>query len=346
MPIPRHIAATDLGTRDFAARIVGLAVLTALVLALSAQAKAQFQSDPAAWRVEWPKTDFSKKSVDLGEILSGGPPKDGIPAIDNPSFAPARDVNDIGPNEPVIRFGVDDDIRAYPLRILIWHEIVNDVVGGKPVTITYCPLCNSAIVFDRRVGKKVLDFGTTGKLRKSDLVMYDRQTESWWQQFIGAGIVGKMTGTELKMLPSRVESFKRFRETAPGGKVLVPAFGSFRPYGMNPYRSYDTSAKPFLYRGAIPEGIKPLAYVLVVGKQAWSLDLLRKSKKIEKDGLVITWEAGQNSALDAASIGGGRDIGNVRVQRKTNKGLEDAVHDLTFAFVFHAFVEGGVIHKE
>lgn len=341
MTTSRYLAANGL-----TARPMGLAVLTAMVLALGAQAHAQLQSDSAAWRVEWPKTDFSKKSVDLGEIMSGGPPKDGIPAIDNPTFVPASNVDDIGPNEPVVRFGVDDDIRAYPLRILIWHEIVNDMVGDKPVTITYCPLCNSAVVFDRRVGKKVLDFGTTGKLRKSDLVMYDRQTESWWQQFIGTAIVGKMTGTELKMLPSRVESFKRFRETAPGGKVMVPAFGSFRPYGMNPYRGYDTSARPFLYQGSMPKGIKPLAYVLAVGKQAWSLDMLRKQKKIEKDGLVITWEPGQNSALDAASINGGRDIGNVRVQRKTAKGMQDVVHDLTFAFVFHAFVEGGVIHKE
>lgn len=335
-----RLAAAHGRARKFVSAAAALMAMVFVSTAVSAGA------DLATWRVEWPKTDFERKSVDLGEIFSGGPPKDGIPAIDNPSFAAAQDVDDIGPDEPVIRFAVGDDVRAYPLRILIWHEIVNDIVGGIPVTVTYCPLCNASIVFDRRVGKEVLDFGTTGKLRNSDLVMYDRQTESWWQQFTGVAIVGKLNGTELKMLPSRVESFKRFREGSAGGKVLVPAFGSFRPYGMNPYRGYDTAAEPFMYRGDMPKGIKPLDYVLVVDKEAWPLDLLRKRGRIEAGDLLITWEPGQNSALDAATIGGGRDIGNVVVQRKSAKGMLDVVHDFTFAFVFHAFVKGGVIHKE
>jgi hypothetical protein len=140
---------------------------------------------PETWTREGWKTDFSKSSVPFGEIISGGPPRDGIPSIDDPKFASASEVTDIDGREPVIRFGVDDDVRAYPLRVLTWHEIANDVVGGTPVAVTYCPLCNAAIVFDRRVEGQVLEFGTTGKLRNSDLVMYDRQTESWWQQFTG-----------------------------------------------------------------------------------------------------------------------------------------------------------------
>ena len=329
-------------------RFIGrLRVLVRATLALAlvgSLASAAF-ANPGAWKYEWPKTDFSKKSVEFGEILSGGPPKDGIPAIDNPQFVPVGEVKDIALTEPVIRFGVDSDVRAYPLRILIWHEIVNDTVGSLPVSVTYCPLCNSSIVFDRRVGKDVLDFGTTGKLRNSDLVMYDRQTESWWQQFTGIGIVGKMTGTKLKMLPSRVESFGKFRQSNPNGKVLVPSSGSFRPYGANPYRGYDSAARPFLYRGDMPKGIKPMAYVIAVGKEAWSLDLIREKKTVEAGELVISWTAGQNSALDSGTISRGRDIGNITVQRKTATGLADAVHDLTFAFVFHAFVPDGVIHK-
>ena len=121
-----------------------------------------------------------------------------------------------------------------PLRILIWHEIVNDEVGGTPVTVTYCPLCNSAIVFDRRVPAHVLDFGTTGKLRNSDLVMYDRQTESWWQQFTGEAIVGSLTGTELKLIPSRLEFFGEFRTRHPGGKVLIPNNPELRTTGATP----------------------------------------------------------------------------------------------------------------
>ncbi len=120
---------------------------------------------PATWRYEWPKTDFSKHSIDLDEIFSGGPPKDGIPSIDEPRFASVAETSELGAKEPVIGLTIEGDARAYPLRVLTWHEIVNDVVGGVPVAVTYCPLCNSAIVFDRRVDGRATEFGTTGKLR-------------------------------------------------------------------------------------------------------------------------------------------------------------------------------------
>ena len=136
-------------------------------------------ADPASWRHEWPRTDFSRHSVAYDEIVSGGPPKDGIPAIDNPSFAPVSEVRGVAPHAPVISVAIGGDARAYPLRIMIWHEIVNDTVGGVPIAVTWCPLCNSSVVFDRRLGGRTLSFGTTGKLRNSDLVMYDRETESW-----------------------------------------------------------------------------------------------------------------------------------------------------------------------
>ena len=167
--------------------------------------------------------------------------------------------------------------------------------------------------------------------------MYDRQTESWWQQFMGEAIIGEMTGTLLTMLPVRVESFARYQERHPDGLVQVPRGRALRDYGYNPYRGYDSSRWPFLYRGDVPEGLAPLAYVLAVGETAWSLDLLRERGTIEHDDLVITWEPGQNSALDAPQIADGRDIGNVTVQRRQDGELVDVVHDLTFAFTFHAF---------
>ncbi len=299
-------------------------------------------------RAQWEKTDFSRKSVDLGEIRSGGPGKDGIPAIDRPRFVSTEKAlaeKLYAPKEAVLSVAVKGDIRAYPLQILIWHEIVNDTVGGVPVSVTYCPLCNSAIVFDRRLAGRILDFGTTGNLRKSDMVMYDRQTESWWQQFLGEAIVGELTGSKLTALPARVESFERFAARAPKGKVLVPTGDVHRAYGINPYVGYDTAPAPFLYDGDFPKGIAPLAYVLAVGNEAWSLDLIRREGRIEKGDLVITWQPGQASALDKEEIFRGRDIGNIVVQRKTPSGLVDAVHDLTFAFVFHAFAKDGKIHK-
>ena len=302
-------------------------------------------AEPALWKASWPDTDFAKKSVEFSEIRSGGPPKDGIPPIDRPQFVLQAEYRGAGESEPVIAFARGGDARAYPLRILIWHEIVNDVVGGIPVSVTYCPLCNSAIVFDRRLDGKVLDFGTTGKLRNSDLVMYDRQTESWWQQFTGEGIVGEMTGRRLRMLPARVESLSRFRARFPDGSVLVPNDPGMRPYGVNPYVGYDTSARPFLYDGDLPEGIAPLAYVVRVGDEAWPLETLRAKGRIVAGDLVLSWSSGRNSALDRREIGKGRDVGNVVVLRRTPKGLEEEVHDLTFAFVFHAFVEGGTLHE-
>ncbi len=316
----------------------------ALAAALAGFASAA-AADPQAWKAEWPGTDFSRASVAFSEILSGGPPKDGIPSIDAPRFVPLAEDPGTGPTEPVVSFVRGGDARAYPLRILIWHEIVNDVVGGLPVSVTYCPLCNSAVVFDRRIDGRALDFGTTGKLRNSDLVMYDRQTESWWQQFTGAGIVGEMTGRTLAMLPARVESLERFRERFPDGRVLVPNDPFMRPYGTNPYVGYDSLPVPFLYRGGMPEGIAPLAYVVRVGDEAWPLDLLAGKGRIVRGDLVLDWTPGRNSALDSRTIAEGRDIGNVVVRRRTADGLEDEVHDLTFAFVFHAFVPHGTLHS-
>ncbi len=173
--------------RKWPLALAGAAIFGMVAFALAALA------NPVVWQLQWPNTDFDKSSIDYSEIMSGGPPKDGIPSIDKPEFVSVErmvEAKVLAGTEPVVSFAIDGDSRAYPLRILIWHEIVNDTVGGVPVTVTYCPLCNSAIAFDRRVGDRVLDFGTTGKLRNSDLVMYDRQTESWWQQLMGQDIVG------------------------------------------------------------------------------------------------------------------------------------------------------------
>jgi Protein of unknown function (DUF3179) len=160
------------------------------------------ESPPEFASIEF-KTDFSKHCVHYSEIFSGGPPKDGIPAIDAPRFVSVSSADTwLKPKEPVIFLQVGNDARAYPIQILIWHEIVNDTVGGVPVAVTFCPLCNTAIAFERTINGRVLDFGTTGRLRFSNLLMYDRQTESWWQQAIGQAIIGQLTGTQLVARPA------------------------------------------------------------------------------------------------------------------------------------------------
>jgi hypothetical protein len=187
------------------------AAALAVVLAASA-AMGQRAPDFDAW----PETDFENAIVDLSEIISGGVGRDGIPAIDDPAFLPATGETALGPREPVLTYAPEGEpARAYPLRYLTWHEIVNDTVAGVPVAVTFCPLCNTALVFDRRVEGGVLTFGVSGNLRHSDMVMFDRETESWWQQATGQGIVGHHAGTRLTPLVSWVESWESFLAATP-----------------------------------------------------------------------------------------------------------------------------------
>ncbi|SCA55222.1 conserved exported hypothetical protein [Candidatus Terasakiella magnetica] len=303
---------------------------------------APVSADPNFWKYEWPKTDFSKSSVEFIEILSGGPPKDGIPAIDHPQFIEMNKLSGLNEREGVITVEWAGEVRVYPLRILMWHEIVNDTIGGVPVSVTYCPLCNSAIVFERKLlDGRVLDFGTTGKLRNSDLVMYDRQTETWWQQFTGQAIVGELLGTALSIIPSRLESWAAFKERHQSALVLIPSDPKARQYGRNPYVGYAKSARPFLYGGEMPKGIAPMAPVLVVGNKAWAIEYVKAQKTIQADGLTITWKSGQASALEGKTVFQGSDLGNVTVQKNGH----DVAYHLSFAFAYHAFYPNGEIIK-
>ena len=196
-------------------------LIVALTLAIAAGGVAL--AFPEYKRSEWPNTDFSKASVSLDEIMSGGPPRDGIPPIDNPKFLPVSEATGLADTEPVIGLVIGGEAKAYPLRILIWHEIANDTVGGVPVAVTFCPLCNAAMVFDRRVDAGCWISAPRACCAIPTSIMYDRQTESWWQQFLGEAIVGELTGTVLKVLPSRLESWAQFprartRGTGPGAQ--------------------------------------------------------------------------------------------------------------------------------
>jgi len=297
-------------------------------------------ADPSRWRAEWPDTDFSVTSIeDWSEIRSGGPPKDGIPALSDPTFLAVSEETRLSDREPVITVEVEGAVpRAYPIRYLTWHEIVNDEVAGIPVAVTFCPLCNSGLTFERRMNGRVLTFGVSGKLRNSDMIMYDRETESWWQQAIGEGIVGEMTGEELEQLPTWMEGWAEFRARNPDGLVMdEPDFN--RPYGRNPYVNYDSSRQPFLYDGAPPpHGIPALARVVRVEDRAWTYERVRDAGRITEAGVTISWTEGQASALDSAAIGEGREVGTVRVRDGQGR---DVPHDVMFAFAFHAFFPDG-----
>ena len=265
------------------------------------------------------QTDFSRHTVPYSEIISGGVPRDGIPPLDDPSFTTPEDASEwLGDQEPVIAFELNGDARAYPLQILTWHEIVNDVVGGVPVSATFCPLCNAALVFDRRLDGVVYDFGTSGKLRNSDLIMWDRQTESWWQQFTGTGIVGELAGKKLTILPASIISFSDFRAASPDGKVLSRDTGFSRSYGQNPYAGYDRADQPpFLFDGDLDGRLLPKERVatVTIGEvdAAFPFSILEEERVVNytingKD-LVVFFKSGTVSALDKSSIRGSRDVG-------------------------------------
>lgn len=297
-------------------------------------------ANPEFWKNEWPITDFENTTVgSWTEILSGGPPKDGIPALSDPNFINVLDETRIDGREPVMTVEIDGQVpRAYPIRYLTWHEIVNDKIGDVPVAVTFCPLCNSGLVFDRRVDGQLRSFGVSGKLRNSDMIMYDRETESWWQQAIGTSIVGSHTGDTLTQLAGWMESWSEFKARNPDGLVMdEPA--ARRRYGTNPYAGYDTSRKPFLYNGEEPpNGVPSLARVVRVGDAAWPLERLRIENTIIENDVTISWVAGQASALDSRSIKDGRDVGSIRVRTVSG---EDVPHDVMFAFAFHAFWPDG-----
>ena len=279
---------------------------------------ADLQALSAGW-----KTDFARHTVPLREFQSGGPGKDGIPALDRPRFLRTAEVRFLRPQEPVVALTLADRARAYPLQILVWHEIVNDVVGGVPVAVTFCPLCNTAIAFDRRVNGRTLSFGTTGNLRNSDLVMYDRQTESWWQQFGGEGVVGRYAGTRLRMLPARIVAWRRFRSEHPDGLVLSRDTGYSRPYGEDPYAGYDDVSSPPFFPSAHSDDrrLPPKERVVFLQRDGSAVAIpfstLAKKRHLEVTvggrRFQVRWQGGVSSALDTGEIASGRDVGAAQV---------------------------------
>lgn len=269
----------------------------------------------SSWNTNW-----NRRTIATDEILSGGPPRDGIPSIDDPKFISQEEATEwLAGNEPVVAVEFNGDARAYPLQILTWHEIVNDTVGDIPVIVTFCPLCNSAIVFDRTLDGEPVEFGTSGLLRNSDLIMYDRMTESLWQQFTGEAIIGDAVGTKLTFLPSSLISFDDFRAAYPEGTILSRDTGIARDYGRNPYAGYDEIGNnPFLFRGDLDERLAAVERVVTISLDngtdiAYPLSILSEMGAINDTqgeiDLVVFHLPGTSSALGASVIADAEDVG-------------------------------------
>ena len=264
-------------------------------------------------------TDFSQRSIDLNELIDGGPGKDGIPSIDNPKFVSQDEASSwLNGVEPVISLEINGEARAYPIQILMWHEIANDELGGVPVSVTFCPLCYSAIVFDRRHDGEVLEFGVSGLLRHSDMIMYDRKTESLWQQFSGEALVGDYTGDFLTIVPSQLISFDQFREAHPDAPVLSRETGHRRNYGENPYAGYDDiNNSPFMLRKEVSGEISPMEKVVGVRTEqevkGYTYSVTRERRvlhdEVGGEPIVIFHVDGMASAMDNRSIHRSRDDG-------------------------------------
>ena len=257
--------------------------------------------------------------IDVDDLRVGAP-RDAIPAIFSPDYLTMEQASQTyEPQIPLVQVRLGDDARGYPLGILIWHEIVNDTINGRPITITFCPLCNTALAFERQVGEQVLDFAVSGLLRNSDLVMYDRNTETLWQQATGRAIIGNLVGARLQPVPATIVSFGQFREAFPDGLIMSPDTGWFRAYGQNPYVNYDSPQQhPFLYGGHLDDRLPPKLRVVSVETPrgatiAYPWDFVSDQRVVyDTHGdtrIVIFWTPGTVSALDRGMIAESEDIG-------------------------------------
>ena len=262
--------------------------------------------------------------IDPGQLVSGGPPPDGIPPVDRPRFVAAHEVGWLAKAEPVAVVETGRETKAYPLQLLVWHEIVNDTVGGVPVAVTYCPLCNTAVSFRRPVvDSEATTFGTSGKLYKSNLVMYDRATRSLWPQALGQAVTGELVGRRLERVATQIVAFADFRAAFAGGRVLSRHTGLDRPYGQNPYPLYDRDGgEPFLFDGRPDQRLPPVARVLGVseGHQHLAVPYSRLAGRA-RDGVaavnlelagepvLVVWRSGATSALDRRQIAASRNVG-------------------------------------
>jgi hypothetical protein len=282
-------------------------------------------------RARW-TTDFSESSVPVDDIVSGGMGKDEIVPIDTPYFHTVDEARVwLDARSPVIALTIDDKTRAYPLEILLRHEVVNDRINDTYFAVTFCPLCNSAIVYNREVNGQILRLGVTGNLYNSGFLMWDNQTESWWQQFTGKAIVGEMTGEQLTMIPAQVVGFGTFADRFPQGRIL--AGDESRPrlnYGSNPYVGYDTSRSPLLNNSSIDTRLSPTQRVLAADINgmpvAYAFDYLQREQVINdavgNTPVVVFWQPGATSALDAPRVAQSRDVGQAALYGRTVDGQQ------------------------
>ncbi len=295
-------------------RLVKCNHLRFVVILGFAAAAALPQLAPGDW-----KTDLEQKSIDLAELRQGGSGKDEIPAITKPRFADIEAAREwLDDSEPVIVFERSGHARAYPLQILLWHELVNDQIGDLHFLVSFCPLCNSALVFDRSLEGEVHEFGVAGMLRNNDMIFFDRATDSLWQQITGECLVGALTGKRLRLLPSQTVAFSSFRQASPDGQVLSRETGHSMLYGQSPYAEYEFGGRPPVDpSGRLAAKDRVLYLASGSSSKTFPLRQLRRwglvSGKVGKQRFVAFYQDGMVSAMDRERIADSRNAGAVGV---------------------------------
>lgn len=251
--------------------------------------------------------DLNQTTVPVTQILSGGPPKDGIPALLKPQFIPGAKAVYLNPDDKVLGLNMDGISKAYPLKILNWHEIVNDHINNQYIVISYCPLCGSGMAFMATIGEQHLTFGVSGLLYNSDVLMYDHQTHSLWSQIRGQAISGSMAGRRLKQYPMLLTHWQQWQKTHPDTLVLSANTGFRRNYDQDPYAGYSRSAKLYFpVANRAPDQYSPKQLVLGLkgksGQIVFPLSELRKHDQesftylFEDRSYRVHWDKHNNSA--------------------------------------------------
>ena len=277
-----------------------------------------------------------KYIVDPKKILSGGPPKDGIPSIDNPKFITVDEADKlIQDNELVLAMIHKGVKRVYPLQILVWHEIVNDFIAGDPILITYCPLCGSGIAYERKIDGETVEFGTSGKLYNSNLVMYDRETNSYWSQIDGLAIVGELTGKELKEVSIDTVTWGDWKSAHPDSEVLSQDTGFNRAYGRDPYGSYYEDS--FLFFPVENEDNRIHAKTVIFGIEVNGVHKAYREDDLIKEGEIEDTVAGVSLTVE-------RD--NAGIVKITNtESEEEIVKERDFWFAWYAFHPNTLLYE-
>lgn len=296
--------------------------------------------NPKSLPYEW-STDTSKRNIELSEITMVLP-RGSFPTIDYPEFIHREQaLGEYFNEEPVLSVVIGRQAKAYPLNVLTMHEISNDILSGRPILLTYCPLCNSSVVYDRRISigeeTRILEFEVSGMLRNSDMIMADKESESWWQQLTGESIVGKYMGIDLQVIPSVVISMEEFFDAYPNGMVLSRSMDTKakESYGTNPYRKYDRDAgapyKRFFDYSDIDHRLPPMERIVAVehfdgvNKRIYPFSVLRDKRVVhdtfQNQELVVFYSSKTISILDERDISKSRRVGSTAVFSSDLDGL-------------------------